>query len=86
MASDSPVHSLIVFYRNHSAHFENAKAAFEEGGGNDELEDENALPGPSTTIVRRFSEKGEISEERDEHMDSMSVHDEKRSLENASHV
>lgn len=30
--------------RNHSSHFEKAKAAFEEGAGNDEMEEEE-VPG-----------------------------------------
>jgi MFS transporter, SHS family, lactate transporter len=29
----------LIFYRNHSSHFENAKTAFEEGGGRNELAD-----------------------------------------------
>ena len=28
-----------MLYRNHGSHFENAKTAFEEGGGRDELAD-----------------------------------------------
>ena len=28
---------LLMLYRNHGSHFENAKTAFEEGGGRDEL-------------------------------------------------
>jgi MFS transporter, SHS family, lactate transporter len=29
----------LMLYRNHGSHFENAKTAFEEGGGRDELAD-----------------------------------------------
>ncbi|KAF7977223.1 hypothetical protein HWV62_45206 [Athelia sp. TMB] len=37
---------------NHGAHFEKAKTAFEEGGGNDELEDEDLTTGGSAPEMR----------------------------------
>ena len=39
------IHHVYV-NRNHSSHFENAKAAFEEGAGHDEMEDN--IPGEAT--------------------------------------
>jgi hypothetical protein len=33
-----------MLYRNHGSHFENAKTAFEEGGGRDELAEAPPVP------------------------------------------
>ena len=42
----------LVGPENHGAHFEKAKTAFEEGGGNDELEDEDLTTGGSAPEMR----------------------------------
>lgn len=42
---------------NHAAHFENAKTAFEEGAGADEMEDDDALEKPRS--IRELDGKGD---------------------------
>ena len=45
--------------RNHSSHFEMAKAAFEEGAGEDEMEEQ----GEASETTRIPDEKGSIERE-----------------------
>jgi len=50
---------------NHAAHFEKAKTAFEEGGGNDELEEEDLTPAgglPEGKVVGGDVERGSEAE------------------------
>jgi SHS family lactate transporter-like MFS transporter len=52
---------LLMLYRNHGSHFENAKTAFEEGGGRDELAD-----GPEVLTGKgdqRSMEKEDVDEQ-----------------------
>jgi len=51
----------IIGPENHSAHFEKAKAAFEEGAGNDELEPEEVFPS-TTPREKTFSADDNINE------------------------
>ncbi|KZP07478.1 MFS general substrate transporter [Athelia psychrophila] len=54
---------------NHASHFEKAKTAFEEGGGNDELEEEDLAPAGAVkegAVAGGDVEKGSVDDEKQE--------------------